>query len=198
MKQFNFKKGVQLTVYLTKKKGGRIKAAEALKLVWLADRFHMREFGRTITGDQFFACRTGIMPESLSELINNKLREKKDEEIYMRKYLERSKDNSDVLSIDFDGRLLSETDKTAADRVVEATDTFSENDLSACWHFFPEMKFFKSQNANDDELKVKVDLKLLFEDIEEIPHCIRLTELFRKKNIDIEIAEDLKIPYTLK
>ena len=55
------RKIIQALTYIAyQQPGHKINSMKAYKLLWLADRYHLRQYGRTITGDTFFA-----LPKSL-------------------------------------------------------------------------------------------------------------------------------------
>ena len=57
------KKIIQALAYIAYQQADhKINSMKAYKLLWLADRYHLRQFGRTITGDTFFALPHGVVP----------------------------------------------------------------------------------------------------------------------------------------
>ena len=68
MSGFNYKKAVQLLNFFAEKEGGSIDKIKTIKLVWLADRAHLRKFGRPITFDSYFAMAHGPVPSSTKDL----------------------------------------------------------------------------------------------------------------------------------
>ena len=54
---FDYKKAVQAINFFARKNGGKITKLEVLKLIFFADRYHLRKYGRPITNDQYLgAC----------------------------------------------------------------------------------------------------------------------------------------------
>jgi hypothetical protein len=45
---------------------------KAYKLLWLADRYHLRQYGRTITGDTYFALPLGLIPSDAKNILEKK------------------------------------------------------------------------------------------------------------------------------
>lgn len=60
---------------------------KAYKLLWLADRYHLRQHGRTITGDSYYAIPFGIVPSDAKCLLENEKTKLKDPKGYKNKYL---------------------------------------------------------------------------------------------------------------
>ena len=46
--EFDYKKATQAINYLTKKEGGQIDKLKLIKLIYLADRYHLRRYGRRV------------------------------------------------------------------------------------------------------------------------------------------------------
>ena len=43
---------------------------KAYKLLWLADRYHLRQTGTTVTGDAYYAMPFGIVPNDAKCLLD--------------------------------------------------------------------------------------------------------------------------------
>ena len=71
MKPFAYKKAVQALNYFAIQSGGTINKMKALKLIWLADRYHLRNYGRTITGDNYFAMKNGPVASATKDVLND-------------------------------------------------------------------------------------------------------------------------------
>jgi len=69
MRGFNYKKAVQSLNYLALKSGGELNKMKAIKLIWLADRLHLRNYARTITGDVYFALPNGPVCSTTRDLL---------------------------------------------------------------------------------------------------------------------------------
>jgi uncharacterized phage-associated protein len=71
MSNFNHKKAVQALNLLAVWRGGAINKMLALKLIWLADRLHLRKYGRPIVGDKYIAMGNGPVPSKTRDLLQN-------------------------------------------------------------------------------------------------------------------------------
>ena len=65
---FAYKKAAQAINYFAIQNGGEIDKLHALKLVYFADRFHLRKYGRPITNDQYWAMQFGPVASGVKEL----------------------------------------------------------------------------------------------------------------------------------
>ena len=58
------KKGTQALNYFARKKNGKINKMKAIKLIYLADRYHLRKYGRPVVGDDYWAMKYGPVASS--------------------------------------------------------------------------------------------------------------------------------------
>jgi uncharacterized phage-associated protein len=65
---FSYRKTTQALNYLARQSGGRINKMKALKLVYFADRYHLRKYGRPITNDEYFAMNFGPVASATKDL----------------------------------------------------------------------------------------------------------------------------------
>lgn len=65
---FSYKKAVQIINFFAVHNGGEISKLRMLKLVFLADRYHVRKFGRPITDDQYWAMKLGPVASGVKEI----------------------------------------------------------------------------------------------------------------------------------
>jgi uncharacterized phage-associated protein len=65
---FAYKKATQALNFFAVQSGGEIRKLHALKLVFFADRYHLRKYGRPITNDQYWAMRLGPVPSGVKDL----------------------------------------------------------------------------------------------------------------------------------
>ena len=65
---FNYKKSTQALNYFAVQNGGMITKLCALKLIYFADRYHLRKYGRPITNDQYWAMQFGPVASSVKEI----------------------------------------------------------------------------------------------------------------------------------
>jgi len=67
---FNFdcRKTTQALNYFAIKAGGTINRMKAIKLVYLADRYHLRKYCRLITNDIYFAMDNGPVASGVKDI----------------------------------------------------------------------------------------------------------------------------------
>jgi uncharacterized phage-associated protein len=144
MRGFQYRSAVQALNFFANKAGGSVNAMKALKLVWLADRYHLCQHGRTITGDEFFAMKLGPVASGTRDLIQSNENILSEDEInYFRQFLK--KDGYRIESIkDIYLKVFSMTDKETLESVWETFGDMDEYALSNYTHEFPEWKQHKS------------------------------------------------------
>lgn len=65
---FAHRKATQALNFLAHKAGGKISKLRALKLIFLADRYHLRKYGRAVTNDAYYALKLGPVPSDCKNL----------------------------------------------------------------------------------------------------------------------------------
>lgn len=146
MRGFNFKKSVQALNLLAIKSGGRINKMKALKLIWLADRLHTRKYGRSITGDDYFALPKGPVPSATRDILeaNDHLGDIAMD--YASEYI--SQDTHDKFYYrsltEANQNVFSQTDLDVLALVFDTFGTVGHFELSELSHHFPEWVRFKS------------------------------------------------------
>src|SRR2546426_6564656 len=65
---FSHRKATQVLNFFARKNGGQINKMKALKLVFFADRYHLRQFGRPITNDEYLAMEYGPVASGCKDL----------------------------------------------------------------------------------------------------------------------------------
>jgi len=65
---FDYKKTTQSLNYLAEKSGGQINRMKALKLIYFADRYHLRKYGRLITNDTYYAMDNGPVASGAKDI----------------------------------------------------------------------------------------------------------------------------------
>jgi len=65
---FKFQKSIQLLNFFARLEGGTINKLKALKLMWAAERLHLRTHGLTIVNDDFYAMKYGPVPSFTKDM----------------------------------------------------------------------------------------------------------------------------------
>lgn len=106
---------------------------KAYKLIWLADRLHLRLYGKTITGDIYFAMSRGPVPSLAKTLVNYSCKYP-----YMSECLTIKDKRITLKQIPGEYDYLSETEKNVLDKIIETFGACDENRISDFSHLSPE------------------------------------------------------------
>lgn len=194
MRGFNYKKAIQALSYFAQQNGGSLNKMKAIKLIWLSDRFHLRQYGRTITGDVYFALPYGPIPSTTRDILESNTVLSSIELSYSEEFLAiYDKYNFSAIKETYT-KVFSQTDLEAINEVLKKYNQFDAFELSDLSHQFPEWKKYESAlekriasrfeiNYNDFFLNYD-DGKGLFVDQEE--HLRISKEMFQENNKILE------------
>jgi uncharacterized phage-associated protein len=165
------------TIFYLLKKIGPADKIKIIKLVYLADKYHLLRYGRTVTGDDYYAMEHGPVGSTIKDVLSfNDLCLNEDERSYLETLIERGG------SVDWftpkDGavchfEMLSETDKEALDFVIDTFAAIGHWDLRDYTHQYPEWKqhedLLKNRRAKRILIKTEELLSLLPNDKIAVP-----------------------------
>lgn len=140
-KQFELQKTVQaLNFFLNQEPSKAMSKMKLLKLLWLADRYTMRNFGYSITRDDYYAMQHGPVGTTTKDILDGQK-----ENDYTSRFI-KVVSNTDIQSIaspDFDE--FSETDLSALRIVNSVYGRMTPAQLRTYTHKFPEWLRFERQ-----------------------------------------------------
>jgi len=133
---FAYKKAAQALNFFAIQNGGHVEKLYALKLVFFADRYHLRKYGRPITNDQYWAMRLGPVPSGVKDIFELDSASP-EERHYAQKYFKQGPNSHSITSLfPVDIHVLSATDQEALQfawetfgshvRIVEKTHVYPE------------------------------------------------------------------------
>ena len=184
------RKIIQALTYLAGKEPDKVMdKMKAYKLLWLADRYHLRQTGRTITGDAYYAMPYGIVPSDAKCILDNTKTKLRNPKGYKEKYIANKGTHEFMALTDADLQVFSDSDQDALDKVYEVFGTMDAMQLSDLSHHFPEWTFYREM-LNDKEQKnsYRIDLDHFFEDGPE-------NVFFRESREMLELTKELYHQY---
>jgi len=161
---FSYKKTTQALNFFALQNGGRINKMKALKLLFFADRFHLRKYGRPITNDEYFAMNFGPVPSGGKDLVEGSDFRPDVEKAYAGQYLnavnryEFSSVNEVVHAV------FSQTDLEAITYAWTNFGRFDEFALADLTHKFPEWSKHEAAIKGETSSRVKMNLSDFLED----------------------------------
>lgn len=160
------RKIIQALTYLAGKEEDKVMDnMKAYKLLWLADRYHLRQTGRTITGDVYYAMPYGIVPSDAKCVLENAKTKMRNPKGYKERYIANKGNHEYMALADADLKVFSDSDQEALDKVYDVYGSMGAIELSELSHRFPEWTFY-SELLKDREQKnsYRIDLDHFFED----------------------------------
>lgn len=182
----DYKKITQIINYLIRKdeRAASISELKIIKLVWAADRYHIRKYARTVSEDYYIAMKNGpvgSLTKDVAEFSDNEYSNVEPTDFeYIGSYIRFEKNNengvlSSINDVDYDE--LSETDKEALDFAWENFGKYDWHKLVEITHKYPEWK--KHQAALESGLKrEEINLIDFFDNIDDKDDPFRVTNEF--------------------
>ncbi len=140
LSETRYKKATQALNYLAQKKDGKINKMKAIKLIFLADRLHLRKYGRPIVGDIYWAMKLGPVGSCTKKVAELHLSD--DILLYAKKYIqpvdEKKQSFVSLKTVDLD--LFSTTDIECLEVVYNAFGDRDQFELAELTHQYPEWK----------------------------------------------------------
>ena len=157
----SYKKATQALNFLARKKDGSINKMKAIKLIFLADRLHLRKYGRPVIGDMYWAMKLGPVGSKTKRAAELDL--PLDVLSYTKKYIKPTdeKKQSLVSIKEPDLEVFSKTDLECLETVY---DTFSDKDqfeLAELTHKYPEWPKYQRE-LRTGKKRVKMNYEDLF------------------------------------
>ena len=163
MTSFKFKKAVQALNYFANKEGGKINYMKAGKLVYLADKAHLRIYGRTITNDNYVAMKNGPIPSRTKDIILKSKWQSQDVIDYSDVFLSAPRDYDISTLKDLDTSVFSKTDLAITDKIYQGYGQLKEFELSDYTHTFSEWLRFKNELITDPNRAFPINWDDLFD-----------------------------------
>ncbi len=184
-KQVNtiYKKATQALNLLARKKGGRINKMKAIKLIFLADRLHLRKYGRPIVGDVYWAMKlgpVGSLTKNIAELnvVEDGLK-------YVKKFIQPTDERKQTfvsLSKE-DLSVFSKTDLECIDAVYKQFSDLDQFELAEITHNYSEWTKHKKELYGGKK-RVKMDYDDFFIDTHQGD------DLFFRSKSDLKMAKE--------
>jgi uncharacterized phage-associated protein len=144
MESFNYKKATQSIIFFLNQNGGSLNKMKALKLIWLADRLHLRTYGRTITMDSYIAMKNGPVASGTRDILELNVTYLADNEL---EYAIKSIKPKDKFTVEYLGNedldQMSDSDIEILTKIQAEFGHLGEFNLSELSHSLPEWKKYE-------------------------------------------------------
>jgi len=164
---FNFEKATQILNVIAQNAGGTINKMKAIKIAFFADRYHIRKFGRTISGDKLVAMKHGPVGSGSRDLLEKNGNHGRAQACeYADEFIESVEDHRFYYrSIqDVDESVLSESELEAIKFAWEKFGSLKEFDLANLTHQYPEWKKYEKFLKNSNTGKYDIAEEDMFDD----------------------------------
>jgi len=159
------------TIYYLLKKTGKCDKLKIIKLIYLADKYHLIKYGRTVTNDDYYAMECGPVATTAKDVLSfDKQLISHKEQKYAEQLIKRSGkfefEANKNANVDID--TLSETDKEVLDFVANKFGKMKSSELIEYTHKYPEWAQYKDLFENNltrrERITVEELLSLIKED----------------------------------
>lgn len=181
--EISYKKATQALNYLARKKDGKINKMKAIKLIYLADRLHLRKYGRLIVGDIYWAMKLGPVGSRAKRAAELDVPESFLS--YTEKYIQPADDKkqSFISLKPVDTDLFSETDLECLESVYTAFGDKDQFELAELSHQYPEWKKHERE-LKSGKKRVEMNYNDFFAD------GSKDDPLFGQKKSDLALAKE--------
>jgi uncharacterized phage-associated protein len=161
----NTNKIIQALNYLACKNANKTMGfRRAFKLLWLIDRYSLRHYTQTVTGDTYYAMPYGPVPTDAKSLLENTDTHLANTPQYQNAYIRTDVEHkifTSVKSPDMD--VFSESDIEVMDKVWNTYKGMSTNTLISMSHKFPEWKTYEADIIEGQKKSYIIDTDLFFD-----------------------------------
>lgn len=185
MSRPDYKKITQALNYVAQKEGGEINCMKALKLLYLADRLHLRKYGRLISDDRLVAMKNGTLGSQARDIV------KKNERLphvvykYSENRLRRDLDKKYTIGVnDKNMDSLAETDIECLDTVYGIFGNREQFVLAKLTHELPEWKRFQYAIEKKEVRVKRLEILDLFEPTENV----ELNKIYSQPKDELELS----------
>jgi len=155
---------------------------------YLADRYHLRKYGRLITNDSYFAMSYGPVPSGVKDIAEASDFLGESENKYSSRFVE-SIENLTLKSINpVDDSVFSESDIEALTFAWEKFGRLDQFKLAELTHYYPEWEKHKKALELDSRIQMNLE-DFLNDSTSNIEKCYELTE--QDRSIRREQLEEL-------
>jgi uncharacterized phage-associated protein len=191
-----YKKATQGINFFARHENNRINTVKAVKLIWLADRYHLRKYGRPVIEDAYVAMKRGPVCSIVKDIAQNSQaltdRASDNEINYSKRYIKASSIWTVESIAPIDQSVLSDSDLEALEFAFKEFGGYSHEDLIKISHDYPEWTKFKETLEGGLVRSCRMSYEDFFRDPAQ-PQEISIVQedKFCKSQEDIECARDI-------
>ncbi len=158
-----FQKLIQVFNFFAIQNGGTIDKLKAIKLLFFADRYHVRKYGRPVVWSTYFAMENGPVSSEARDLLEQNENYLSDQRLKQSKLFLQKKGEYDFQSIkEVDKNVFSETDIEALNFAWDNFKSFDQHTLIDITHAYPEWKQYKKLFETGQTKREPIDFRDFF------------------------------------
>jgi uncharacterized phage-associated protein len=186
---FDYRKATQALNFFATAAGGKIEMIRALKLVFFADRYHLRKYGRPVINDTYFAMKLGPVPSGVKDIASKSSFVDETEAAYAERFLSTSEPNQVATIAPVDERTLSATDLEALEfawgNFAYAWGNFAHRKwICEITHAYPEWARHEAELRSGMASRVEMDYRDFLEDpVASVDPCFALSAQERSDRV---------------
>lgn len=160
---------VQALLYIASYQNNKcVDFMKAYKLLWLADRCHLRLHGRMITNDTYYAMPYGIVPTDAKHMLEGENTNLEMPEGYFSARIKITGKHEYMAVCEPNVKEFSKSDIAVLDAVLEKYNNYKPLELSDLSHKYPEWKKYESMlNDENEKNSFPINIDLFFENTDE-------------------------------
>jgi uncharacterized phage-associated protein len=137
---------------------------KALKLLFFADRYHLRKYGRPVSDCAYFAMKNGPVASEAKNVAEESLRLASPARNYARRFVRRKDAYHLGSAAEVDKSVLSKTDIEALEFAWRTFGQYTQYQLRDITHHYPEWKRHAAKLRHDSHKRVQMDYADFFND----------------------------------
>jgi uncharacterized phage-associated protein len=165
---------------------GELDKLKAIKLIWAADRYHLRKYGRPVTWDTYEAMKLGPVGSTTMDIVDQTTFLNDTEREYSEDFIKPTKGNNYKSLAKPDTKVFSESDIEALGFALTAFNNMSGLELADLSHRYPEWS--KHENILDSGKERKVHMGYM--DFFENPKDFK-ADVFSQDKESLEVSKDI-------
>jgi len=174
-------------VYYLLNKNGEATKLKVLKLVFLADKYHLIRYGRTVTGDDYYAMEHGPIGSTVKDVLEfNRFTLSDNEYEYASKLLDKIDDITLKAKPGIqlgELEMLSESDIEALDLIIERFGKMTASDLRKYTHRYPEWEQYRELFENNQTKRERLKTEELLSTLPDDPFGVTLEHIEESREI---------------
>jgi len=161
---FAHRKATQALNFFARKAGGQINKMKALKLIFFADRYHLRQYGRPITNDEYLAMEYGPVPSGCKDLAEMSDFLDPHERSYAVRFLQRTSQHDFASVAEVEEAVFSKSDLGALEFAWQHFGQFDQFRLAEITHEYPEWKRHEAALQSPDVSRLGMSYRHFLDD----------------------------------